>query len=52
VTADRDGFVGLRQHGDEHVDQHDDHARAVAAEHEFADELGQLVALVDPEDVD
>ena len=42
----------MRQHSDEHVDQHDDHARAVRAEHEFADELRQIVSLVDSEDVD
>jgi len=31
---------------------HDDHARTVRSKHEFADELRQIVAFVDPEDVD
>jgi len=51
-STDRNGFVGLRQHGDQHVDKHDHHTAAVASEHEFADELGQVVALVQSEDVD
>jgi len=42
--TDRDGFVGLRQHGNEHVDENDDHACTVRAEHEFTDELGQVVS--------
>ena len=46
----RDSFVGLREHRNEHVDEHDDHASAVAAEHQFADELGHVMTLVDSED--
>jgi len=42
----RDGFEGLREHRNKHVDEHDDHTRAVAAEHELADELGHVVTLV------
>ena len=48
----RDSFVSLREHGDEHVDKHNDHARAVRSKHEFADELRQIVTLVDSENVD
>jgi len=42
----------LRQHSDEHVNEHDDHAGAVSSEHEFADKLCQFVSLVESEDVD
>jgi len=51
-STDRNDFVGLREHGDEHVDEYDHHGSAVAAEHEFSDELRHFVSLLDSEDVD
>ena len=44
-TTDRDGFIGLRQHRNEHVDEYDHHATAVCAEHQLADKLCQVVAM-------
>jgi len=50
--TNRDGFVGLCQHGNEHIDQHDDHAAAVSSKHEFSHKLCQVMTLIDSEDVD
>ena len=44
-------FVGLRQHSNEHVDEHDHHTPAVRSKHEFSDKLRQVVSLVDRERV-
>jgi len=42
----------LRQHGNKHVDEHDDHAATIRAEHEFPDELGQVMSLAYSEHFD
>ena len=54
MATHRDVLVAVAEHGDEHVQQHDDHDGAVGAEHELADELGEVVLLLQLEvrDVD
>ena len=42
-----DVLVGAAHHGNEHVQENDDHDRAVHAEHQQADEHGERVLLVD-----
>ena len=42
-----DVLIGATHHGDEHVQENDDHDRAVHAEHQQADKHGERVLLVD-----
>ena len=51
-ATNRDVFVGLGQHGNEHVDEHYDHTSAVRSKHEFSDKLCQIVSLIDRKDID
>ena len=50
--TNRYSLVGLRQHGDEHVNENDHHAAAVSSKHKFSNKLGEMVRFVDSEDFD
>ena len=42
-TSYRDDLVGIRHHGNEHVQQHDDVYHGVRAEHEESPESGEAL---------
>ena len=44
VIVDRDGLVGIGHHGDQHVEEDDDVAHRVTAEHEQSRKPGNMLA--------